>query len=181
MILGRCCKPVKICIFDSLRPRLKTRRTAHEEGGVRRYGGAHLDDLGALGWDSKYGYGLVDADEAADVEAPPSTGDTMHVASIDMTLKSTGPWVRAIATVTIVDTADSPVEGATVSGSWTGAVAGTDSAVTDSAGQAVFQSDKVRSPSSGTTFTFCVEAVVKSGWNYDPEDDVETCSSIVVP
>ena len=139
------------------------------------------DDLGALGWDSKYGYGLVDADEAADVEAPPSTGDTMHVASIDMTLKSTGPWVRAIATVTIVDTADSLVDGATVSGSWTGAVAGTDSAVTDSAGQAVFQSDKVRSPSSGTTFTFCVEAVVKSGWTYDPEDDVETCSSIVVP
>lgn len=139
------------------------------------------DDLGALGWDSKYGYGLVDADEAAGVETPPPTGSTMHVASIDMALKSTGPLVGAIATVTIVDAGDNPVEGATVSGFWTGAVEDTDSAVTDSAGQAVFQSDKVRSPPSGTTFTFCVEAVAKSGWTYDPEANVETCDSVEIP
>jgi subtilisin family serine protease len=31
------------------------------------------DDLGPTGWDSKYGYGLVDADEAAGTSVPPDT------------------------------------------------------------------------------------------------------------
>ncbi|MCJ7789365.1 MAG: S8 family serine peptidase [Candidatus Atribacteria bacterium] len=59
------------------------------------------DDLGATGWDSKYGYGLVDADEAAgvvetplDTEAPVITGATGN------TTGTTGESVTISATIT---------------------------------------------------------------------------------
>jgi len=39
----------------------------------------------------------------------------------------------------------------------------------------------VRSPSSATTFTFCVTEVVKDGWIYDSDANVESCDSISVP
>jgi len=50
------------------------------------------DDLGATGWDSKYGYGLVDADEAAPLTdtTPPAkvaglTVTTVSCAQLDLT------------------------------------------------------------------------------------------------
>jgi subtilisin family serine protease len=122
------------------------------------------DDLGATGVDSKYGYGLVDADEAAGVETP---AGTMHVESIDMSLTNRGPWVNAVANVTITDEFDSHVAGATVSGHWSGATSDIDSGITDAIGQVSLKSDKVRNPESGTTFTFTVEDVIKDGWTYD--------------
>jgi len=139
------------------------------------------DDLGAAGWDSKYGYGLVDAAEAAGVTSPPPTTGTMHVSSIDMSLKTAGPWVNAIATVTIVDADSNRVEGATVSGHWEDATSDVDSGTTDTSGQVSFRSDRVRSPSSGSVFTFCVDDVTKAGWTYDSSVNTETCDSIPVP
>ncbi len=139
------------------------------------------DDLGAVGWDSKYGYGLVDADEAAGVTPPPPVTGTMHVSSIDMSLKTAGPWVNAIATVTIVDADSNPVEGATVSGHWSGLTSDIDSGTTDTSGQVSFQSDRVRSPSSGSVFAFCVDDATKAGWVYDSSVNTETCDSIQVP
>jgi len=137
------------------------------------------DDLGSTGWDSKYGYGLVDADEAAGVETP---AGTMHVKSVDMSLKTKGPWVNAIATVTIVDNSvpNQPVEGATVYGHWSNATADSDSGITDASGQVSFNSDKVKNPASGTTFTFTVDDVAKAGWTYDSTANVETSNSITV-
>ena len=140
------------------------------------------DDLGAAGLDSKYGYGLVDADEAAGVsgEEPPSAGGTMHVGSIDMSFKTAGPNMNAIATVTIVDENSAPVEGATVSGHWSVATTDTDSGVTDASGQVSFKSDRVKNPPSGTTFTFTVDNVTKEGWAYVSEGYV-TFGSAIVP
>ena len=226
------------------------------------------DDLGVAGWDSKYGYGLVDADEAAGVLPPPpneppivsitspadgstfdfgvaipfegtaidsedgdltvnlvwissiddqigtggsfstilsdgthtitavvtDSGDEtgsdsigitvgtpssniMHVSDIYMSLKKAGINVNAIATVTIVDASDNPVEGATVSGTWSGATSDNDSGVTDTYGKVSLQSNKVKKPSSGTTFTFTVIDVTKSGWTYDPGANEETSDS----
>ena len=109
----------------------------------------------------------------------------MHVADISMNLPSAqrGPnrWSYAIATVTIVDAGGKPVEGATVSGHWSGATGDSDSGVTDADGKVSLQSDKVRNAASGTTFTFTVDDVALSGWTYNSTLNVETSDSIIVP
>jgi hypothetical protein len=107
--------------------------------------------------------------------------DNMHVSDIDMSLKTAGPNVNAITTVTIVDSSNKPVEGVTVSGHWSGATNDTDSGTTKTSGQASFKSDRVKNPPSGITFIFTVDNVVKDGWTYDPSKNVETSNSITVP
>jgi subtilisin family serine protease len=124
------------------------------------------EDLGAVGWDSKYGYGLVDADEAAGLGNQPSS-EKMHVAKIDMLLKTKGSLVNAIANVIIADKNGVPVGGATVSGHWSDTTSDSDSGITNASGQVSLKSDNVKKPSSGTTFTFTVDDVVKDGWTYD--------------
>ena len=231
------------------------------------------DDLGEVGWDPKYGYGLLDADEAAVAEGPVNdspvvfitipadgatfdygasivfegtAGDTedgdltasliwtsnidgqigtvgsfsttpsdgthtitasvidsggktgsdsisitvmvpgaaIHVSSIEVFLstKQAGRniFTKAVATVTIVDASDNPVEGATVYGSWSDATSDTDSGVTDSSGKVTLSSDGVKNAPIGTAFAFTVDNVVKSGWTYDPANNVETIDWISV-
>ena len=231
------------------------------------------DDLGATGWDSQYGYGLVAADEAAGedgVGTPPpadagtivgkvtdatstdlaiggatvvvegtslsavtdasgyyeiinvvegtytvtasaegyenvsqgitiiadvqSTADfalkplpapgKIYVFNIDMTFKKAAAgrntFYTAVATVTIVDENETPVEGAVVSGHWSGATKDTDSGVIDANGQISLESKKVKNPKTGTTFTFTVDNVIKAGWTYDSEGFV-TSKSITAP
>jgi len=103
---------------------------------------------------------------------------TMHVASIDMSLQTRGPWTSAIATILIVDADGVPVEGATVSGHWSGATSDSDSGVTGADGKVSLESDRVKDPLSGTTFTFTVGDVSKDGWIYDSDLNVETSDSI---
>ena len=96
-----------------------------------------------------------------------AAANTMHVASIDMSLKTAGPNTNAIALVTIVDATDAPVGGATVEGHWSNATSDTDSGTTDASGQVSLNSDKVKNAPSGTNFTFTVDNVVKDGWTWD--------------
>ena len=119
--------------------------------------------------------GLSNSPSRTTKEASPQT---MHISAIDMSLKVAGPNVNAIATVIIVDSDDKPVSGATVYGQWSGANSGTDSGVTDIIGQVIFNSDKLRNPPSGTTFTFTVTDVIKDGWTYDSSANVETSDLI---
>lgn len=111
--------------------------------------------------------------------------NVLHVASIEMhyTERSAGKntFTTALATVTIVDTNDAPVPGATVYGYWSGATADSDSGLTDAAGQVTLASDQVKNAPSGTTFTFTVEDVTKDGPTYDPSANAETSDSIKVP
>jgi len=114
----------------------------------------------------------------------PVTG-YMHVDSIEMELETIthGPntFTNAVATVTIVDASDNPVEveGATVSGHWSVATSDSDSGVTDVDGKVSLQSNKVKNPTSGvTTFTFTVDDVEKAGWTYDSDENKETSGSI---
>ena len=146
------------------------------------------DDLGDSGLDWLYGYGLVDAEEAAGVIGgildPPPAGGTMHVDSIDMLFNepaTAGPnkFYTAVATVTIVDGSSVPVEGAAVSGTWSGATNDTDSGVTDASGQVSLQSDKVKNPESDTIFTFTIDDVIKDEWEYDENSSVTTASESV--
>lgn len=113
------------------------------------------------------------------------SGDgTMHVGSIDMghSTKTAGPneFIKALATVKIVDATGVDVEGATVYGSWSIATSDTDSGLTDVSGIVTLESDQVKNALSGTTFTFTVTDVTKSGgWTYD--STVEISGSFIVP
>jgi len=115
------------------------------------------------------------------VEVP---GGTMHVASIEMSTasKTAGPntFANAIATVTIVDANSVPVKDATVYGHWETATTDSDSGTTDASGQVSLESESVKNPPSGTTFTFVVDDIVLSGWTYYPSANVETSDSIMV-
>ncbi|HUT29680.1 MAG TPA: S8 family serine peptidase [Sedimentisphaerales bacterium] len=105
----------------------------------------------------------------------------MHVAGIAMSLKNAGVNYNGVATVTIVNTAGAPVAGTTVSAKWSGATSDSDVGTTDAAGQITLQSDKLKKPSSGTTFTVTVTNVTNSGWTYNPADNAETSDSVAVP
>jgi len=122
--------------------------------------------------------GLTDTDEAIVTVTEAPAYPTMHIASIDISLKIAGPNRTAIATVTIVDADGNPVEGATVYGQWSGLTSDSDSGVTDTSGKAALRSDRVRNVSG--TFTFTVTDVTKDQWTYDSEANVETSDSISV-
>ena len=235
---------------------------ASGEGDVRQCLKDTADDLGAAGKDNLYGYGLVDADEAAlgdlvpvvDIENPAdestvsgtavtievsasddigvdkveycivsggsqsmaynsgtgyweatwdstsvtdgirtitatatntigqtstdsitvevdNTPNTMYIDSIEMSKETRGKNTNAIATVTIRDSTDNPVEGATVSGYWSGLTSDSDAGATDVNGEVALKSDRVKDASG--TFTFTVNDVIKEGWTYEPSGNNE--------
>ncbi len=127
------------------------------------------DDDGGVGTDTTY---------AVITEAPAQP--KMHVESIDMSTQSIywGWFTRAVATVTIYDENGNPVEGATVSGHWSGLTSDTEQGTTDANGQVTFYSNWVFLASG--TFTFTVDNVEKSGWIYDSAANKETSDSITV-
>jgi len=112
-----------------------------------------------------------------------AASNTMHVDNISMLLgdrrAGRNTFVWAVATVTIFDDSNSPVEGATVSGYWSGATSDSDSGVTDASGSVSLESDSVKNPSDGTTFIFCVDNVTKEGWGWS--DSPPVCTSTEVP
>lgn len=156
---------------------------------------SHSITLTGLTPETTYYFKVQSTDEAGNTAVDDNNGlyysfttsaptNTMHVASIDMSTASrtAGPntFVKAIANVTIVDANGVPVEGATVYGHWEGATTDSDSGITDANGQVLLESDQVKNPSSGTTFTFVVDDVVKEGWTYDSSANAETSDSITV-
>ena len=103
---------------------------------------------------------------------------TMHIDSIDMSKETRGKNMNAIATVKIVDADNSPVEGATVSGHWSGLTEDIDEGATDVNGNVALKSDRVKDASG--TFTFTVDNVEKDGWSYNPSANVITDNSTTV-
>ena len=101
----------------------------------------------------------------------------MHVERIDMSAKKKGPNWNAVADVLILDQ-NGPVQNATVSGDWSEIVNGASSANTDAQGVATLNSPKTKSSGS---ITFTVTDVVKSGFTYDPNANVETIDFITGP
>ena len=105
---------------------------------------------------------------------------SMHVSAINMSVQRKGRSsnVAAGAVVFIVDESGSPVAGATVSGSWSGATTGSQTATTDQSGAAAFTSGSAK---AGGTFTFSVTDVAKTGYQYDAASNVETSDSVTFP
>jgi hypothetical protein len=141
-----------------------------------------VDETGKTKYIPVYDNGvLIWGEEPPGQGQPPPSGGVMHVASIDMALVKTGTKYYAKATVTVVDSNNKPVSGATVYGHWEGATTDSDSGVTDASGKVTVQSNTVNRPKSGTTFTFVVDNIAKTGWTYNPAANVETRDSITVP
>ncbi len=130
-------------------------------------------DLGNVGFDNYYGYGRVDAVAAVNQAklGPISEPEkiVINVDRINMAVKTVSRNTYAIATVIIEGVTGAVVSGATVTGQWTikGVAADTDTAITDASGKVVVQSNSVRNAPSGTTYTFTITNVVKTGCQFD--------------
>lgn len=101
-------------------------------------------------------------------------GTEMHVHAIDLSLKTAGINYTCTANVTIVDENNNPVEGATVTGTFSGDVSGTATGTTNASGVAVLT---LKGKGTVNTFTFCVDDVTHSSYTYDSGANVETCDT----
>ena len=138
------------------------------------------DDLGSAGKDEKYGYGLVDADEACGIGAPPPPpGGKMHVGDISMWYTKRGVNYIIYTQVPVLDENNQPVPDATVylETELPDGTIQSYSGTTDSEGIVIFS---LRSRLTGT-YTSTVIDVVKSGWTYDSASNVETSETLTVP
>jgi Calcineurin-like phosphoesterase/Purple acid Phosphatase, N-terminal domain len=99
----------------------------------------------------------------------------IYVNDITMSFASKGPNYNGIAVVWIKDNSGNNIEGATVYGTWSGAVSSSAQGVTGADGKITFNSAKKK---NGGTFTFTVTDVVKSGFTYNPTLNVETSDSV---
>jgi PKD repeat protein len=125
----------------------------------------------------------IDTD-TAQVAVVEQSALVMYVESIEMELstKNAGKneFTKALTIVTIFD-GESPVNGAAVYGSWSGATSDSDYGVTDTNGKVTLESDSIKNPSAATTFNFKVDDVVKSIWAYVPSSNKETTDSVTTP
>ncbi|KKG09874.1 hypothetical protein EO98_16225 [Methanosarcina sp. 2.H.T.1A.6] len=98
-------------------------------------------------------------------EAP--QGNLIHIENVNVTTsKIQGNTYVATAVVTILDN-NNPVEGATVSGSWSGSTSDTDSAVTGETGKVTVKSDEKEFKGNTLTFTFTVNGVTHPSYTWD--------------
>jgi len=109
-----------------------------------------------------------------DLTFTPPTATSMHVDSISLSTQAAGKGLKtAVATVTIVDNLGNPVSSATVSGTFTGDVSGSDSAVTGGSGTATLTAG----PAKIRTFGFCVDNVTHGSLTYDSGSNAQTCAT----
>jgi fibronectin type 3 domain-containing protein len=108
------------------------------------------------------------------------TASSMHVSAISMTLQQYGNYTRAIATITVVDATGRPVPSAVMYGRFSGATSNSSSSLTNSLGQAYAVSSWVYRPRSGTTFTFTVQNINRTGWTYDSSSNTVNSGTISV-
>jgi subtilisin family serine protease len=106
-------------------------------------------------------------DPAVDPVSIHFSGLTIDTTSSVKANKHVFAYATAIATV--VDTDGNPISGATVSGYWSGLVSGSVSAVTNSKGEATFQSAQLKNPDGD--FIFTVTSVTLDGYEYDSSEN----------
>lgn len=133
---------------------------------------SHSITLTGLSPDTTYHYRVSSRDAAGNSA---SSGDytfttisaqTMSIGSGTVVLVKSGVNYRGQATITILANGQ-PVQGATVTGQWSGATTDTDSGITDTNGRVVVLSDKVRKPASDTVFTFTATLVAHPDFEWD--------------
>jgi PKD repeat protein len=103
----------------------------------------------------------------------PGGGTVMHVNNITVNrLTANGNREYAAATVSILDQADVPVSGATVTADYTGPTSGSTTGTTDAGGNVVLEAKATKNPTGEWCFT--VTDVAKAGATYDPSANVVT-------
>jgi len=127
---------------------------------VHAYSTAGTYNVTLTVWDDKNATG-TDTSTAEITEA--SQENLVHIASVEVNTASRKAgkniFVSATAFVTVLDSSNAPVDGATVTGYWSDATSDTDSAVTDSTGTVTVYSDEVKYKKGTLTFTFTVNGV----------------------
>ncbi len=130
-------------------------------------------DLGAAGRDNSYGYGLVQA-KAAITALLSTPMNELHVGNLTATKTIKGTKWNATVTVTVLDQNNAVVSGVTVTGTWSGAANGTTSCITGSNGTCSMSAQNM----TGSSVTFTVTNLVKSGYTYNPSANVVTSITI---
>lgn len=104
-----------------------------------------------------------------------SGGERAHIDSITPGTTGGGPNKKATATVIVLDENGAAVDGASVTGTFSGSHSETISSQTDSNGVA----ELVTTVKNRTVaFNLCVDDVVKASMTYDPAANVETCDAL---
>src|SRR5262249_820883 len=88
----------------------------------------------------------------------------LHVSSLVVTATSASGWTTGAGAVNVGDASGAAVQGVAVTGSWSGAVTGSASGVTDASGRVSFVSKRYK---KNNTVAFTVSALSKSGYTYD--------------
>jgi hypothetical protein len=111
-------------------------------------------------------------------ESATTTSNEIFVHNIAMGFRTQGVFYFAQATVWIKGVGGADMEGAIVSGTWSGDVSGTSMGSTGSNGQIMLESP---SKKNGGTYNFAVTNVTKAGYVYNPALNMETTDWIVLP
>ncbi len=135
-------------------------------------------DLGTVGRDVYYGYGLVQAKAAITaLGGGGGTTGTLHVAALTSAKSAKGKTWTATITVTIHDQNHAPASGVVVTGAWSGGKTGTATCTTGTTGSCSV------SASLATTIpsvTYTVTGVAKTGFTYLPTANEVLSLSITV-
>jgi protocatechuate 3,4-dioxygenase beta subunit len=125
--------------------------------------------------------GLTSFNQATVTVEEVSTEPFIHVEDItiikQVRYRKTAVIGKATVTVTVLDTSGTPVEGATVYGLWSNLSNKDVNGVTNGDGTVSFKTRWIRGPG---TLEFSVTNVLKPGWIYDPDANMETWDSIEI-
>ena len=104
-------------------------------------------------------------DSTVAVASAAQQDETLHVGALAGSSSTAGKNWKPAVTITVHDGSGShnPVQGVTVTGTWTGAVSGTSSCTTGTSGTCSVS----RTTKTGTTVTFTVDSLALSGFTYD--------------
>ncbi|KAL3802716.1 hypothetical protein ACHAW5_000968 [Stephanodiscus triporus] len=128
---------------------------------------ATAEDLGMPGRDDLYGYGLVQAKRAMDYLL---FSPSIQVGALSATKTISGTKWSATITIKVVDANNAIVSGALVTGAWSGAKTGTATCTTAPSGTC----NVVASNMSGSTLTFTIQNLAKTGYSYNAGGNVIT-------
>ena len=134
---------------------------------------ATAEDLGTVGRDTSYGYGLVQAYDAIEylVGSGGGTEGTVHIADLDATkIISKSKWTATV-TVKVVDDTGAAVSGAVVTGAWSGGYLGTGTCTTGSTGTCSMVTGSMKLTATSVTYT--VNNVTASGFTYDASSNTD--------
>jgi PKD repeat protein len=125
--------------------------------------------------------GLTSLSQVTVIVESISTEPAMHVEDITLIkqvrYRKTAVLTKATYMVTVLDSSGAPVKGATVHVSWSNLYKKELSGVTNVDGMVSFKTRWIKGPG---TLEFSLTGVVKTGWIYDPDANMETWISIEI-